>query len=297
MLNWDDIPKFPEAKVAEMLEIIDAKRKDSELENFFINPILKEDIFNILDACCTVIYYPFEQEENDGFHISLPVDYNSQKLEHFVFINTEKHLDKQVFTVGHELGHLWEVADIIWDEDFKEILEDTDENIEAAMNRFAAELLVPKDLFLKMARTQLRSNQEPNGKIKLLNVIRVIASLMNEFCVPKQAIIRRFYEVGCFSEKTCRMLWMGPEGINSRDYQKDFTKALEACIREGGYTRLESRTRKKGIKDFPKILSEVERKQIFSIDKVKYFRNEFDIPEIQLKEENQDVLLEDSSAE
>lgn len=47
----------------------------TEIKNFIIYkkiqtaPLIKDDVFNLLEQHCTVLYYPQEDEENDGCHV------------------------------------------------------------------------------------------------------------------------------------------------------------------------------------------------------------------------------------
>lgn len=280
--------EFPPEKIEIMREVIAEKRASKELEGFFINQILREDIFNILDACCTVIYRPFPDEDNDGFHVSYPVDYagydSFDGCAHFVFLNTAKPLEKQVFATGHELGHIWNVADSIWDRSFSAITPRTKENEEAAMNRFAAELLMPEKQFTESAEGQLKYYRE-NRKLKVVDAFRMIACLMNEFCVPAQAVILRLYETGCLTPEVCeQLLHTGPHNVKDltpEAYQDFFGKMLNACIQEGGYTRLRHPTMKHGIKGFPKILDEAAQKGVLPFEKIRQLRELLEIPDIQ----------------
>ena len=280
--------EFPPEKIEIMRNVIVEKRSTKELEGFFVNQILREDIFNILDACCTVIYRPFPDEDNDGFHVSYPVDYagydSSGGYAHFVFINTAKPLEKQVFAAGHELGHIWNVADSIWDHSFSEIKSRTKENEEAAMNRFSAELLMPEKQFMELAEGQLKYYRK-SGKLKVVDAFRMITSLMNEFCVPAQAVILRLYETRCLPPEVCKqLLHTGPRTVKDltpEAYQDFFGKMLNACIQEGGYTRLRHPTMKRGIKGFPKILDEAAQKGVLPFEKIRQLRELLEIPDIQ----------------
>lgn len=276
-MDWSSIPEFSMKTVQKMQDLIADYKKKPCLSSLFVNPILKEDVFDILDQFCTVIYFPLENEENDGFNISLPVSYNENQRENFVFINTEKHLDKQVFTAGHELGHLWKVADYIWDNPEDEPLIRIAENEEAAMNRFAAELLMPAEVFRQIADEQFSNYLDSNNVIKWTDAIRIVANLMNEFCVPKQAVIRRLHEVGCLNEETCRALWMGPDSIPTEDYQRILKQMLRVYIEQGGYTRLTNRTRKKWIKGFPELLEKLKDSDSYSKAKVDFLKKKFDL--------------------
>lgn len=284
MQSWDTLVDFPDEAIDEMRQIISAKRDSPELKSFFVNTILREDIFDILDACCTVIYFPLEGEDNDGFQVSRTVDYDGEHMQKFVYLNTAKPLEKQIFAAGHELGHLWNVADIIWNAQLEKQFP-RKENEEAAMNRFSAELLMPEKTFYQSASSLLKSYQTADGKIKIIDGIRVIASLMNEFCVPDHAIVRRLYETKCLSRESCiKLRFTGPNETYSKTYEETFHKILKACIDEGGYTRLNKPTLKRGIKDFPLVLNAIEQKGIFSQKKIENLRKQLNIPAIDRQE-------------
>ena len=288
MLNLDELVDFPQETILKMQDIIAEKKQAPELKRLFVNTILREDIFDILESCCTVVYFPLsDEEENDGFQVARAVDYGKQGAheEMFVFLNTAKPLEKQVFTAGHELGHIWGVADSIWNSELGSQIPRSMANEEAAMNRFSAELLMPTEQFKQSANAQLESYRV-DGKIKIINGIRVIASLMNEFCVPANAVGRRLYETKCLPKQSCeKLMFTGPGRVSSGEYQRIFQDALRDCIEEGGYTRLNKPTKKYGIKEFPSILSKVEEKHIFSQERIKNLRSQLHIPVIDEKED------------
>lgn len=279
MQSWDDVVDFPEEKIRVMREIIAEKRRDLKDRGLVFNTVLREDIFDLLNACCTVVFYPFPQDENDGFQVARPVTYGGRPhIEQFVYLNTAKALEKQVFAVGHELGHIWEVADRIWDGDLERALPRA-KNEEDAMNRFAAELLMPEEEFRTLANGQLDACRK-KGRLSYPDCIRITANLMNEFCVPAASVILRFYETGCLSAAACnRLLFDGPKKGKKDEYQELFQKLLKGYIREGGYTRLLNPTHKKGIREFPQILREAEERGIFSPEKAAALRAQLEIPE------------------
>ena len=290
MNSWDEVVDFPEATVGEMRKIIREKRTKLQEKGLFVNTILREDIFDILDACGTVIFYPFEQDENDGFQVERPVNYGGKPhMEQFVYLNTAKCLEKQVFAVGHELGHIWNVADRLWNKDLERELPRRD-NEEAAMNRFAAEMLMPREEFRKSAIGQLEAyRKRGKGTVTYHDCARITASLMNEFCVPMTSVILRFYETECLPAKTCdRLLFTGPGTISKERYQKAFKRSLNNCIEEEGYTRLQKPTYKKGIRDFAQLLREAEKRNVFSSEKARRLRADLEIPEVEEDEINLD---------
>jgi len=284
MLDLDNIFDIPREKIDFLIKIIQGKRNSVKKAGLYINEIVREDIFGILEYYCTVVFYPLPpEEENDGFHITMPVDYKKEgEEEHFVFLNTAKPLEKQVFAAAHELGHIWVDLDKFWDTILgKEFLRNHD-NEEAVMNRFAAELLMPYSLFRQSADERLRKFVKEDHGIYIDDAFRVIASLMDEFCVPAQAVICRFYETGLMKKEICKQLLAGPIGeISVEKYRKYADSLLEECIQEGSYTKLLKATNKRGIKDFPEVLSAAEQKGVFSLERVAQLREMLKIPKIE----------------
>ena len=87
--------------VEQIQKFIEEKRDEGKI----INSIIRDDVFSILEKECTVLYY-YLDDAIEGFHISKPV---RGEQKQFVFINTQKVLQEQVWTAGHELGHVWKV--------------------------------------------------------------------------------------------------------------------------------------------------------------------------------------------
>ena len=103
---------LPKDVVKEIIAYKEQKWRENDLSPRFPNVIIKDNILNILDLFCTVLYYPLEDEKNNGFHLTGLPNRKGQE-QHFVFINTAQSLEKQVFTAAHELGHIWEVDEHI----------------------------------------------------------------------------------------------------------------------------------------------------------------------------------------
>jgi len=94
--------------VGHITHFINEKRESQILKTKFPNQLLREDVLDLLDMYCTVIYYPLENESNNGFHIT-GIPHKNGEEQHFVYINTSQTIEKQIFTAAHELGHIWEV--------------------------------------------------------------------------------------------------------------------------------------------------------------------------------------------
>lgn len=93
---------LPQNVVEFIVQFILEKRQSVELITKFPNPILRSDVLELLDVYCTVVYYPKENESNNGFHVTGILDRLGNE-KHFVYINTNQTIDKQIFTAAHEL--------------------------------------------------------------------------------------------------------------------------------------------------------------------------------------------------
>ena len=67
----EDITMLPEEIVAAIIECKNKKWEEDQLQTEFPNLLLREDVLELLDRYCTVIYYPLlDEKENNGFHIT-----------------------------------------------------------------------------------------------------------------------------------------------------------------------------------------------------------------------------------
>ncbi len=99
----DEIVSLPESVVLGIKQFINDKGLKSQT-------LLRDGIFALLEQYCTVLYYPQKEEENDGCHVKRLVN---NEIVNFVFINTHKSIEKQVFTATHELGHILELPEYL----------------------------------------------------------------------------------------------------------------------------------------------------------------------------------------
>jgi Zn-dependent peptidase ImmA (M78 family) len=189
------------------------------------NEVLRDDIFPLLDHYCTVIYYPLPNEDNNGFHIDYP-------NRHFVYINTAQHKEKQIFTAAHELGHFWNVEQVIRQVDGYPL--NTPHWDERIISRFAAELLMPEKFFYPHAERMIRETRKPEKSMSAGAMIRIITALMNEYFTSYKSVVYRLYELELIKSGAAVILW-GEDPRLPRD-------TIEECSRtvalEQGYSRL-----------------------------------------------------------
>lgn len=227
--------------------------------------VIRDDVFNILqkNSDCMVLYYSMEDEATedgcDGCHVIRTVKGKQKQL---VFINTSNTRERQAFSVAHELGHIWKV-----DEKVKQKFDDCEIEVEEVINRFAAELLMPEDIFINEAKKQLAIVSENiSGKImiKVSDFIKVIVYLMNYFFAPYKAIVIRLHEVDIIDEVVVNKLL---------EYKE--SQYVNSAIQEGQYTRLGIKTKNCSVAYLSKKIEEIEQKNIFSENKIKEIKEKF----------------------
>ena len=242
----------------------------TEIKNFIIHkgiqtdPLIKDSVFNLLEQHCTVLYYPQEEEDNDGCHVLRLVN---GVPEHFVYINTHKPIEKQVFTAAHELGHILKLH-----EHLKEKCSDyyKEKYEESAMSRFAAGILMPQYAFVAQVNNNYKNYSGQDNSIELDNLIRFSIYLMDFFFVPFKSVIIRLNEVGFLSKDDAAHI------IND----ENILHQINDYIKNLGYKRLGIISDKKSIKDFAELISKVEGKEIFNAQKLDAIRKKMDLPSI-----------------
>lgn len=251
-------------------QIITRLRKDFDIEN----DVIRDDIFSILERNCTVVYYPLENEENCGFHIKRMVN---EKKQDFVYINTAKPLPKQVFTAAHELGHVWDVVNKVSEISGKKIDSHMEEGI---VNRFAAELLMPKVNFVKSFWEHLSFISNEKNTVRLDEMIRVIVMQMNDFLVPYEAVRRRMIEVRILSEEGAESLRKNQTEIDN--LVKVFSNELN--------TTLDTSTNKKAIPGLRDLIDEKSKAQHISQYNLKKISKDFGIVDVNPSDDFIDLM-------
>ena len=110
------------------------------------------------------------------------------KLEQFVFINTSKAVQEQTWTAAHELGHVWKVDSYVKNE-----LNQPELDSEDLVNRFAAELLLPTDIFTKELDDKLREYDYQGPRMSAEMMVRLVTYLMIQML--------NFWQITFFSAK------------------------------------------------------------------------------------------------
>lgn len=249
-------------------------------ENKEINPMIRDDIFGILEKHCTVIYYPLDNEENCGFHTQRFV---KDKKEDFVYINTARPLADQVFTAAHELGHVWCVTEKILNKiDSTVKLKSEDE--EKLINRFAAELLMPEVSFRNVFLANIKLLHSTDNKFRIEDFISVMVLQMNDFMVPYESVRRRMIETHIISEEVGELLNKNRDFINA--LVKEFSKDLN--------TVLDKVTRKMTIPGLRGLLERIEQEGLLDEYTICKIKNDFNMSVIENSDTMIDIRIEDN---
>ena len=249
---YTNLPDEVVQKIQDEVKIIVDKYKN-------VNKIVRNDIFEILEKLCVVLRFPLDDdEEANGIHVIRCI---KGEDKHFVFINTSNGIEKQVYTAAHELGHVWKIDEKV----LSQISEKCDQ--EAIINRFAAELLMPKDTFIKVFGLKCRELEIKAGPVEEKQLIDVIIFLMNTFMVPYKAVVYRIEEVGIIDSYN-RIKLEECEG-KYRDY-------LQESIKANDYQNILKTDKQKSMSDLYNMLVVAEERELLSDKKIKYVRELFD---------------------
>lgn len=129
---------------------------------------------------------PFKQTSISGFCLY-------DRTYPIIYVNNSASGSRQIFTLFHELAHLLFSASGMTIEDGDDLSSFSPENIglETKCNKLAAEILLPMSAF----QTEIRSRSVSEGDIE---------SLARRFSVSREAVLRRFRDVGLVSQSEYR---------------------------------------------------------------------------------------------
>lgn len=254
--------------VAKIQTFIKAKLDDERLKNKFPNPLLREDILSMLNMYCTVVYYPLPEETINGFNLPGIIGVNGEEKT-FVYINTAQTIEKQVFTAAHELGHIWGIDTVVSTDVENSFLCECGEKI---INRFAAELLMPEDLFIATCVYELERYKENEKNITISNILKVITNIMTHFFVPYKAVVHRLGELKFLSEDSVALL-LGESNIPL----DKFLRFVNQNLKNNGYTNFVEPSEKRWIDGLADLLDTAQKQKSVTNNKIDKLREHFDL--------------------
>lgn len=248
-----------------VIEIIRNEIKALVSKNNIVNEVLRNDVFALLEAQeCTVLYYPLE-DNIEGFRIRKNVN---GKYEQFVYINTAKQEDIQIFTAAHELGHILSIDTIVCDQlKYTDISKKFKEDI---IDRFAAELLMKEKIFSDKFDEKIAAYVDENNMVSGSEMLKVIVYLMDFFMAPYVAVVRRLYEINRINEDNKNILL---------DKNIIIDSIIDKVVEEGNYKRLKP-TYIKSFGELPNYLEKLSETGEISQRRMNDIMKLFDIKEV-----------------
>lgn len=197
------------------------------------NTPIANDLFSILDRLSIVLVeYPVEADENMGFDAYITRMEINSKCLFFLGLNSAQPYDKQLFDIAHELFHY--LTDTI-----EMTVEIDKDQSEKKADRFAAELLLPyKALRYSIFKEFQTSSLE---KIRQQTILRFIARIHCQWCLPYKSIVKRLFEEKFISKAQYTLLY----SIDERDEKNSYGSICKA-VDENVYNLLNSPTNKIG---------------------------------------------------
>lgn len=183
------------------------------------------------------------------------------EVKQFVFINTSKSVQEQTWTAAHELGHVWEV-----DNYTLKMIEKDGVSSEDIVNRFASEVLFPNLEFKTVFREYRKNIGIEGNTISKYQFMQIVTYMMNFFCAPYKAIIRRFAELKMISPKN------EVRYIHGFEQNEDYYKQLLA---ENYYPRLDRISKACNMEHIREDIEEICRRHLASPNTVEYYKRLF----------------------
>lgn len=270
-----------------IVAVVDECKKENEI----VNVLIRDDVFEILESHCKVIYYPLKDEDIDGFHVPRTL---CGKSFHFVYINTWNTRERQVFAAAHELGHIWDAYSKVKtrlpeiDEYAKGAsIEDGEEEApeEFVSNKFAAQLLMPCDQFTDAVNDALQGLEYNGRSISKVNLLRLIASLMDTFLVDYKAVAKRLKEIGRLKPEVFAI-------VKKYESDPDFGETFGSILKEGGHKRLNHRTEdNRNISNLTDYIRKAEKSGCALLSTIATLKDEFKIKTAELSDQDSEVAF------
>ena len=174
-------------------------------------------------------------EEFRGFVIA-------DRLAPLIFLNSQDAKAAQIFTLAHELAHLWLDESGVSNPDFRRKAHDQAHPVERLCNRVAAETLLPRADFT----ADWRSSQEPSRNVR---------SLARRYKVSSVVVLRQALDLDVVDEGTYWKLFLEERNRQQRPHQgsggdfyntflarnsRRLTSALLVAIAEGRISRIDA---------------------------------------------------------
>ena len=141
---------------------------------------------------------------------------------------------------------------------------------ERIINRFAAELLMPTNEFKKSYYAYIEKLSLAVNKFKVIDLLRIVVFLMNDYMVPYESVRRRLIETDIIHSETGKLLL---------DNETTILPIINALSKDQN-TMLDRVTAKKTIPGLRNLLEKAEETGKLSLYTLAKIKKDFDIDEI-----------------
>lgn len=215
--------KLTEEQIEEVKQLADETRR-----NFGVygNVPIANDIFTLLEKKEIILcQYPFQSLAQSHMDANITWFETSFGPLTFIGLNTALCFDEQIFALAHELYHYTTKTGKAYHID----LEEEDIVTEKKADRFAAELLLPREalrtsIVMQFKKSDLRDVSE-------LRLLRFIARLQSEWWLPYRSLIFRLQEEGYINQEQFNMLFAIDDRDETSIYSKIFSNIAPDCYR------------------------------------------------------------------
>ena len=204
--------------IRDVIDVDGARERASNWEGFMRELTRSAERSGIMIMRSGVVgnntHRPLDMEEFRGFSIS-------DQIAPLIFINGKDFRGAQIFTLAHEMAHIWAGIGGVSNPDYGLRYQGSDSSIEQFCNRVAAETLVPGEDF--------RSRWEPSSS----NLESDLRSLSRHYRVSQMVILRQardldFLPVSTYRESYDRLVAQSTQVVPGGEQGGNFHYTLMA---------------------------------------------------------------------
>lgn len=222
-----------EKQIDEVKQLADETRK---LFGVYGDVPIANDIFMLLEKKEIVLcQYPFHTKKESHLDANITWFETDYGPITFIGLNTSLYFDEQIFALAHELYHYITKSGKAYTD-----IDEEDKVTEKKADRFAAELLLPREALHSRVISQFRSSNL--DEVSDLRLLRFVARLQNEWWLPYHSLVLRLYEEGYIKQNMFDNLF----AIDDRDSESRYSKIF-ASVAPDCYKILNEKTERTGI--------------------------------------------------
>lgn len=215
--------ELSEKQIEEVKQLADDTRK---VFGIYSDVPIANDIFMLLEKKEIILcQYPFHTEKKSHLDANITwfeTDYGPLT---FIGLNTSLYFDEQIFALAHELYHYITRSGKAYNDN----IDEEDKVTEKKADRFAAELLLPKEALHSRVISQFHSSNLDG--VSDLRLLRFVARLQNEWWLPYHSLVLRLYEEGYIKQNMFDHMFAMDDRDSKSLYSKIFASLAPDCYK------------------------------------------------------------------